>query len=71
LKFDNISIPKLEPQQYKKVYRKVMRGVVNPRYLGLEESTKLPSMILTTAEADPITHVTIQKGVDDESFLIK
>ncbi|MCJ7632133.1 FAD-dependent oxidoreductase [Candidatus Bathyarchaeota archaeon] len=69
LEFDSVSIHEREPQQYKKVYRKVMRGLVNPRYFGLAESTKLPSMILTTAEAEPITHFAIQKSVNGESFL--
>jgi prenylcysteine oxidase/farnesylcysteine lyase len=69
LEFDNISTETQEPVQYRTVYRRVARGVIDPTYFGLAES-KLPSMILTTEEADPITHFSIQKSVNGDSLLM-
>jgi prenylcysteine oxidase/farnesylcysteine lyase len=69
LEFDNISTETHEPIQYKTVYRRVVRGVIDPTYFGLAES-KLPSMILTTEEADPMTHFSIQKSMNGTSLLM-
>jgi prenylcysteine oxidase / farnesylcysteine lyase len=59
----------LEPQSYLKVYTKVMQGVFNPNYFGLNESTVPPARILTTKDADPITHFSIQKTQKEESIV--
>lgn len=69
LEIDNISAGTQEPMQYKTVYRRVMRGSINPCYFSFADSTKLPSMILTTREADPITHFSIQKSMSGDSLL--
>jgi predicted NAD/FAD-dependent oxidoreductase len=70
LEFDGVSMRKWKPQQYKSVYTKVMRGFVDPRYFGLEETRRLPPMILTTAEANQITHFAIERSANGESLLI-
>jgi prenylcysteine oxidase/farnesylcysteine lyase len=66
--FEDVSIPEWEPQQYQRVYLRVMQGFVDYSYFGLVGS-KVPAKILTTAEADPITHLTIQKSTKGESLL--
>ena len=50
-----------EPQSYQTVYKMVMRGVFDPAYFGLKNSADVPAMVLTTKDADPITHYGIQK----------
>jgi len=67
--FEGISMHEWEPQQYQRVYLRVMRGFVDLSYFGLDESKKVLPMILTTAEADPITHFALQKSTTGESFL--
>ena len=69
IEFDGIEKPNFLPQSYPKVYTKVMAGVFNPRYFGLNESTKPPAIVLTTKDADPITHCSIQKIGKSESFV--
>ena len=68
IEFEDVSKQKWEPQQYQRVYQRVMQGFVDYSYFGLEGS-KVPYKILTTAEADPITHVTIQNSTKGESLL--
>ncbi len=67
--FDGIETGTQAPVQYKTVHRTVMRGQINPAYFGLAESAKLPSMILTTKEADPMTHLSIQRYMNGDSLL--
>ena len=69
MNLDNISTGTQEPTQYKTVHRRVMRGTINPSYFGLSSSEKLPSMILTTKEAEPLTHFSIQKYENSDSLL--
>lgn len=69
LEFDGVSMRKWKPQQYKRVYTRVMRGFVDTGYFGLEESRKLPPMILTTAEVNQITHFAIERSANGESLL--
>lgn len=59
--FEGFSLPNLEPQPYQTVYKKIIRGRFNPDYFGWKKSTPPPAMILTTKDADPITHYSIQK----------
>jgi hypothetical protein len=69
LELDNISTGTQEPVQYKSVYRRVMRGTISPAYFGLALSAKMPSLILTTKEAEPVTHCSIQKSENGDSLL--
>ena len=69
IELDGIEKPNFIPQSYHKVYTKVMAGVFNPSYFGLSESTKPPAIVLTTKDADPITHCSIQKIGNFKSFV--
>ena len=69
IEFDDIVKPNLGTQSYQKVYTKVMQGVFNPSYFGLNESTEAPAIVLTTKGADPITHCSIQKIGNNESLV--
>ena len=57
------------PQPYQTVYRRVMRGIVDPDYFGLKKSADPPAIVLTTKDADPITHFSIQKANNGESLV--
>jgi len=46
-----------------------MRGVLDPDYFGVKNAAELPSIVLTTKDADPITHYNIQKSSDGESLV--
>jgi hypothetical protein len=70
LEFDGVSMRKWKPQQYKRVYTRVMRGFVDAGYFGLEESRKLPPRILTTGKTNQITRFAIEPSANSESLLI-
>ncbi len=55
--------------QYQKVYRRAVKGVFDPKYFGLENSTEPPNIVLTTKDAGPITHYSIQKTSNNESLV--
>jgi prenylcysteine oxidase / farnesylcysteine lyase len=67
--FDGLSIDGWEPQPYRTVYRQVMRGSLDPNYFGLKNLADIPSIVLTTIDADPITHYYIQKSRNGESLV--
>ena len=69
IEFDGMAKPNFLPQSYQKVYTKVMQGVFNPSYFGLNESAEPPAIVLTTKAADPITHCSIQKIGNNESLV--
>jgi prenylcysteine oxidase/farnesylcysteine lyase len=69
IEFDNIPKPDLETQRYQTVYTKVMRGLLNPAYFGLDKNTRPPSIILTTKDADPIKYCNIQRIENNESMV--
>ena len=46
-----------------------MKGTVDSRYFNLDASTKLPSTILTSKEADPITRFSVRESTRDESWV--
>ncbi len=58
-----------QAREYQKIYIRLMKGTVNSRYFNLDASTKLPSIILTSKEADPITRFSINKSTKDESLV--
>ncbi len=55
-----------QAREYQKIYIRLMKGAVNSRYFNLDSSTKLPTIILTSKEADPITRFSINKSTKDE-----
>jgi prenylcysteine oxidase / farnesylcysteine lyase len=69
IKFEGINFPRWEPQQYQPVYTKIMRGVPNQSYFGLDNNSKLPAVVLTTKDADPIKHCNIQNIDNKESII--
>jgi len=69
IKFDGIDSPNWETQQYQPVFTKVMQGVFDPAYFKLNADTKTPAIVLTTQEADPIRHCSIEKIENNESLV--
>jgi prenylcysteine oxidase / farnesylcysteine lyase len=69
IKFEGLDSPNIEPQSYRTIYRRAARGVFNPRYFGLENSSNLPGIVLTTKDVDSITQYSIQKVGSDESLV--
>jgi prenylcysteine oxidase/farnesylcysteine lyase len=68
IKFDGIPLHG-GTQTYQSVYRRAMRGVLNPKYFNLNNSTAPPATVLTTKETGPITHYSIQKASHGESVV--
>jgi predicted NAD/FAD-dependent oxidoreductase len=69
IEFDGLSMHGWAPQPYQAVYRRVMRGIFDPDYFGLKKSADPPAIVLTTKDADPITHFGIQKASNGESLV--
>ena len=69
IEFDGLSMHSWTPQPYQSVYMLVMRGILNPDYFRLKKSAEPPSIMLTTKDADPITHFGIKKASNGESLL--
>jgi len=69
IEFDGLSVYNWAPQPYQAVYRRVMRGIFDPNYFGLKKSADPPAIVLTTKDADPITHFSIQKASNGESLV--
>jgi len=67
--FEGVATQKWQAREYQKIYIRLMKGAVNLRYFNLDASTKLPSIILTSTEADPITRFSINKSTKDESWM--
>jgi prenylcysteine oxidase / farnesylcysteine lyase len=68
IELDGIAKPNFS-SSYQEVYTKVMQGVFNPSYFGLNESAEPPAIVLTTKGADPITHCSIQKIGNNDSLV--
>ena len=67
--FDGVANQKRQTREYQKIYIRVMKGSINPNYFNLASSKKMPSIILTSKEADPITRFSINKSTRDESWV--
>lgn len=66
---DDVAVQKSQAREYQKIYIRVMKGTVDSRYFNLDASTKLPSTILTSKEADPITRFSVRESTRDESWV--
>jgi len=69
IKFDGLSLHSWEHQHYQAVFKRTMRGILDPNYFGLKKSANIPAMILTTRDVNPITHYNIQKTIHNESLV--
>ncbi|MCW4021862.1 MAG: FAD-dependent oxidoreductase [archaeon] len=58
ISFDGLTVPEMPVREYQRIYVKLMKGQVNPRFFNLD-SAKLPSIVLTSQEADPLTRFSI------------
>jgi prenylcysteine oxidase/farnesylcysteine lyase len=67
--FEGVANQKRQTREYQKIYIRVMTGSIDPSYFNLVVSTKLPSIILTSKEADPITRFSVNKSTRDESWV--
>ena len=59
----------MQKREFQKIYIRLMKGTVNFEYFNLEPSSGLPSIILTSREADPITRFSISESTEDESWV--
>jgi len=67
--FEGVGKQKWQAREYQRIYIRLMKGAVNLRYFNLD-SSKLPSIILTSKEADPLTRFSFNKSTkDDESWV--
>jgi phytoene dehydrogenase-like protein len=69
ISFDGVADQERQAREYQKIYIKIMKGAVDSRYFNLDASSKLPSIILTSKEADPITRFSINESAGDESWV--
>ncbi len=69
IELEGIIVSNWKPQQYQPVFTKVMRGIFDPAYFGLDTASERPAIVLTTKEADPIMHCSIQKTENEESIV--
>ena len=67
--FEGVANQKRQAREYQKIYIRLMKGQIDSRYFNLESSTKLPSIILTSKEADPITRFSITESTKDDSWV--
>ena len=67
--FEGVANQKQQVRKYQKIYIRLMKGTIDSRYFNLESSTKLPSIILTSKEADPITRFSITESTKDDSWV--
>jgi len=69
IKFEGTPLHGYRTQTYQTVYRSAMRGIFNPAYFNLNNTTEPPATILTTKETGPITQYSIQKASHGESMV--
>jgi predicted NAD/FAD-dependent oxidoreductase len=69
ISFDGVANQEKQAREYQKIYIKIMQGTVDSRYFNLDASSKLPSIILTSKDADPITRFSINESAGDESWV--
>jgi phytoene dehydrogenase-like protein len=67
--FEGVATQKEQPREYQKIYIRLMKGKVDSRYFNLKSSTKLPSIILTSKEADPVTRFSIKESKNGDSLV--
>ena len=66
---NDVAVQKSQAREYQKIYIRVMKGTLDSRYFNLDASTKLPSTILTSKEADPITRFSVRESARGESWV--
>ena len=69
IEFDGLRSHGAKPQPYQTVYRRILRGIVDPNFFGLKESVEPPAIVLTTKDVYPITSFSIQKTNHGESLV--
>ncbi|MDG6221636.1 MAG: FAD-dependent oxidoreductase [Candidatus Bathyarchaeota archaeon] len=60
ISFDGVTIQN-QLREYQTIYVRLMKGQINPGYFNLS-SSKLPSIVLTSQEADPFTRFSINQS---------
>jgi len=61
ISFDGVPMQENQFRKYQTIYVKLMKGKVNPNFFNLS-SSKLPSLVLTSQEADPLTRFSINNS---------
>ncbi len=67
--FEGVPNQELNVREYQKIYIRSMKGEIKMGFFNLDKSAKLPAIILTTKEADPITRFSIIKSEKNESLV--
>jgi hypothetical protein len=69
IEITNLRIEGIEIQtnqrEFQKIYIRIIKGKVNRNYFDLNSSEKIPYIILTTKDADPITGFSFQQTKDE------
>jgi prenylcysteine oxidase/farnesylcysteine lyase len=50
IEFENIQIPAMEPRNFQKVFIKLITGLVDPKFFGLNRIDDVPEMLMTTSD---------------------
>lgn len=61
ISFDGVAVQENNFRDYQTIYVKLMKGKVNPSFFNLS-SSKLPSLVLTSQEVDPLTRFSINES---------
>jgi hypothetical protein len=56
-------------REYQQIYIRLMKGIVDKRFFNMDGSAKLPSIILTSKQADPITRFSVNQLPHNESLV--
>ena len=68
ISFDGISLQN-QLREYQTIYARIMRGQINPGYFNLD-SSKVPSLVLTTKDANPLVLFSIKHLPDKGESLV-
>lgn len=69
IRFEGLTYPMHHKCEFQKIHVRLMKGELNLRYFNLDTSKNLPSIVLTSREADPITRFSINKLKDGSSLV--
>ena len=68
ISFDGVTIQN-PLREYQTIYARIMKGQINPSYFNLD-SSKMPSLVLTSKEADPLVLFSIKQSPDNGESLV-
>jgi hypothetical protein len=69
IQFDGTENQNIPKREYQQIHIRLMKGVVTPQFFNMDAAAKLPSIILTSKQADPITRFSVNKLNHNESMV--